>query len=233
MSAWVFDIGLSAVLNGGRYDLGFYAGRLYGLLASSFVLLTVLTRTLQLYGQLARAHEALRDLAERDGLTGLFNRRRFDQALHVEVLRAMREHQALSLLLVDVDHFKRFNDTYGHLAGDACLRAVACGIDHAVGRPADMVARFGGEEFAVLLPGTDTAGALQVAEHIRVTVAREADGAGTAVTVSIGAATVWPQAGSNDVDLIAAADSALYAAKAAGRDRVAPANRESWSGLAA
>lgn len=233
LAAWVFDIGLSAVLNQGRYDLGFYGGRLYGLLASSFVLLTVLTRTLQLYGQLARAHDALRDLAERDGLTGLFNRRRFDQALHVEVLRATREHHALSLLLVDVDHFKHFNDTHGHLAGDDCLRTVARGIGSAVGRPADLVARYGGEEFAVLLPGTDAAGAMQVAEHIRITVAGSTNGHGPAVTVSIGAATVWPQPGGNDQDLIAAADGALYAAKAAGRDRVAPANQRSWSGLAA
>lgn len=233
MAAWIFDIGLSAVLNHGRYDLGFYGGRLYGLLASSFVLLTVLTRTLQLYDQLARAHDALRDLAERDGLTGLFNRRRFDQALHVELLRASREHEAVSLLLVDVDHFKHFNDTHGHLAGDDCLRAVASRIGSAVGRPADLVARYGGEEFAVLMPGTDAAGALKVAEHIRTTVAGAVGNTGATVTVSIGAATLWPQPGANDSDLVAAADSALYAAKAGGRDRVAPAGLAALSGLAA
>jgi diguanylate cyclase (GGDEF)-like protein len=233
MCAWVFDIGLSAVLNGGRFDLGFYVGRLYGLLASCLVLLMLLAQTLRLHAQLARAHDALREMAERDGLTGLFNRRRLDEALRTELLRAARERQPLSLLLVDVDHFKRFNDTHGHVAGDACLRAVARQMGRAVGRPGDVVARFGGEEFAVLLPATDAAGALQVGEHLRRYVASGEPGDLRRVTVSVGVATMWPDACTAAEQLVDAADRAPYAAKAAGRDRVAPASANVLSSLAA
>ncbi|MGM9491324.1 sensor domain-containing diguanylate cyclase [Ideonella sp. YS5] len=221
MCAWVFDIGLSAVFNAGRFDLGFYAGRLYGLLASCLVLVTLLTQTLRLYGQLAAANDTLRDLAERDGLTGLFNRRHFDLALRSELLRNAREQRPLSLLLVDVDHFKHFNDTHGHLAGDTCLCTVARCVGRCVGRPADLAARFGGEEFAVLLPCTDAPGALRVAEQVRTAVAANAAQNGTPVTVSIGAVTLWPHPGTQPDEAIAAADSALYEAKAAGRNRVA------------
>jgi diguanylate cyclase (GGDEF)-like protein len=234
MCAWVFDIGLSALFNAGRFDLGFYAGRLYGLLASSFVLVTLLAQTLRLYGQLAVANDTLRDLAERDGLTGLFNRRHFDQTLRAELLRNAREQRPLSLLLVDVDHFKHFNDTHGHLAGDACLCTVARCVGRCAGRPADVAARFGGEEFAVLLPCTDAPGALRVAEQVRAAVAANAADNGTPVTVSVGAATLWPQAGTRPDEVIAAADGALYAAKAGGRDRVVPLQlNKAWTGLAA
>ena len=234
MCAWVFDIGLSALFNAGRFDLGFYAGRLYGLLASCFVLITLLAQTLRLYGQLAAANDTLRDLAERDGLTGLFNRRHFDLALRAELLRNAREQRPLSLLLVDVDHFKHFNDTHGHLAGDACLCVVARCVGRCAGRPADLAARFGGEEFAVLLPCTDASGALRVAEQVRATVASDAAGNGQPVTVSVGAATLWPQPGTRPDEVIAAADGALYAAKAGGRDRVVPLHlAKAWTGLAA
>jgi diguanylate cyclase (GGDEF)-like protein len=221
MCAWVFDIGLSAMFNGGRFDLGFYAGRLYGLLASCLVLVTLLAQTLRLYGQLAATNDTLRDLAERDGLTGLFNRRHFDLALRSELLRNAREQRPLSLLLVDVDHFKHFNDTHGHLAGDTCLCAVARCVGRCAGRPADLAARFGGEEFAVLLPCTDAPGALRVAEQVRAAVAANAPEHGTPVTVSVGAVTLWPQPGTRPDEAIAAADGALYEAKAAGRNRVA------------
>ena len=232
--AWVFDIGMSALFNGGRFDLGFYAGRMYGLLASTFVLVTLLAQTLRLYGQLAAANDTLRDLAERDGLTGLFNRRHFDQTLCAELLRNARERRPLSLLLVDVDHFKHFNDTHGHLAGDACLCIVARCLRQCAGRPADVAARFGGEEFALLLPCTDGPGALRVAEQVRATVASDAAGNGHPVTVSVGAATLWPQPGTRADEVIAAADGALYAAKAGGRDRVVPLQlAKAWTGLAA
>jgi len=234
MCAWVFDIGLSALFNGGRFDLGFYAGRLYGLLASSFVLVTLLAQTLRLYGQLAAANDTLRNLAERDGLTGLFNRRHFDEALRAELLRNAREQRPLSLLLVDVDHFKHFNDTHGHLAGDECLCVVARCVGRCAGRPADLAARFGGEEFAVLLPCTDAPGALRVAEQVRVAVAANASENGTRVTVSVGAATLWPLPGTRPDEVIAAADGALYAAKAGGRDCVVPSHlNKAWTGLAA
>ena len=233
MCAWLFDIGLSAVLNSGRFDLGFYAGRVYGLLASMFVLMMLLTQTLRLHRQLASAHEALREIAQRDGLTGLFNRRCLDEVLHTELLRAAREKKPLSMLLVDVDHFKSFNDTHGHLAGDTCLRHVAGTIAACVARPADLVARFGGEEFAVLLPGTETAGAQQVAEHVKSAIAAQHHDDVGDVTVSIGVATLWPQAATAAEDLIASADHALYAAKAAGRNRVEIATQGAWSRAAA
>ncbi|MDO9712203.1 diguanylate cyclase [Paracraurococcus lichenis] len=169
-------------------------------------------------------------LARTDGLTGLSNRRAFDEALALEWSRARRESTPVSLLLLDVDRFKLFNDTYGHPAGDACLRAVAGAVAAAVHRPADLVARYGGEEIVVLLPNTSAAGAEMLAEQVRAAV--EAVGLKhTAnlplgvVTVSVGAATALPAA---DPDLfaealVAAADAALYSAKHSGRNRVAVA----------
>ena len=222
MCAWVFDIGLSAVLNAGRFDLGFYVGRLYGLLASCLVLGVLLTQTLRVYAHLAAANEALRDVALRDGLTGVFNRRQFDEALCSELRRASRSGLPLSLLLLDVDHFKQFNDTHGHVAGDACLRGVADAIGQGVGRPSDLLARFGGEEFVVLLPDTDAAGAVEVAERMRGLVAARDQGDGRRVTVSIGTATLWADTPSTPEELIATADMALYAAKRDGRNRVSP-----------
>jgi diguanylate cyclase (GGDEF)-like protein len=221
MSAWIFEIGLSAVFNAGRFDLGFYAGRLYGLLASSFVLIMLLTQTLRLYAELATAHGTLQDVARRDGLTGLFNRRAFDELLVSELQRASRSAQPVSLLLVDVDHFKQFNDRYGHLAGDACLRAVARAIGETANRPTDVAARYGGEEFAVLLPSTDAEGAIQVAERMREAVALQGSDSWQPVTISVGATTQWPGDAVDPAGLIDTADNALYEAKDTGRNRVA------------
>lgn len=224
MCVWLFDIALSAVLNAGRYDLGFYVGRIFGLAAASFVLVVLLLEILALYMQLASANDQLRDLASRDGLTGIFNRRHLDEYLHVELLRCKREKQAISLLMIDVDHFKKFNDHYGHPNGDACLRAVAQYINEAIKRPGDLAARYGGEEFAVVLPGTDTQGALQVAELIRgeITSANIPHTGNTSgrVTVSVGVATLMATAVSHVDELIESADRALYQAKASGRDKV-------------
>lgn len=224
MCAWLFDIALSAVLNGGRYDLGFYVGRIYGLAAASFVLVVLLLEIFALYIQLAAANDQLRDLASRDGLTGIFNRRHLDEYLNVELLRCKREKQAISLLMIDVDHFKKYNDHYGHPNGDACLRTVANSISEAIKRPGDLAARYGGEEFAVVLPGTDTLGALQVAEQIRsdITSANIPHTGNTAgrVTVSVGVATLTAADLANPDELIESADRALYQAKAAGRDKV-------------
>lgn len=174
--------------------------------------------------------DQLRELAGRDGLTGIANRRTFDQALGSEWLRCQRERQPLSLLLIDVDHFKRFNDSFGHQAGDECLRRVAEVLAAGGLRPGDLVARYGGEEFVVLLPGTEGSGSRDVAERMRTAVAGRsipaAEGApAPSVTVSIGTATARPRpAGTiRPDDLVKAADDALYTAKTEGRNRVASA----------
>jgi diguanylate cyclase (GGDEF)-like protein/PAS domain S-box-containing protein len=184
--------------------------------------------------QLEAANTELLHLASMDGLTGLFNRRRFDEAIGSEWRRAAREKRSLSLLLLDVDRFKSFNDQYGHQEGDACLRAVAKAIEGCVGRPADLVARYGGEEFVVLLPGTNGSGAEKLGEQIRAAIAalglvHEGNPAhGGVVTASIGSATCVPTTNRDDASstltdpsaLIVAADQALYEAKRSGRNRL-------------
>lgn len=222
--AWVFDIALSAVLNAGRFDLGFYLGRLNGLLAAGFVLVMLLVETLSIYARLISANAFLRDLANRDGLTGIFNRRALNDRLAAELSRVQRIDQPVSMLLIDVDNFKRFNDTYGHLDGDTCLREIANIIARAARRPGDFAARYGGEEFAVVLPAIPANGAAQVAEIIRAEVMQaaipHAASATGVVTISIGVATLQPNMTSTIADLTAAADVALYQAKAAGRNQV-------------
>lgn len=175
---------------------------------------------------LEAANCILQTLAQQDGLTGLANRRRFDELLQEEFRRARRRAQPLSVLLLDVDHFKAYNDHYGHLAGDECLRQISRTIQSAGRRPGDHVARYGGEEFVVLLPATDQDGALIVAEQIREAVfARRVEHHASAdriVTISIGASSLIPLNVYDRPDhLVAAADQALYRAKAAGRNRVA------------
>ncbi|MCS0630511.1 diguanylate cyclase [Telluria mixta] len=167
---------------------------------------------------------ALERLAHTDGLTGLHNRRHLDDRMAAEVGRAARERTNLSLIMMDVDFFKRYNDTYGHAAGDDCLRMVAGVLAATVNRPADLAARFGGEEFAILLPNTPREGALAIAEAIcrgveAIGVAHAASDHAT-VTVSAGVATVVPAPGDDARALVEAADAALYAAKEAGRNTV-------------
>jgi diguanylate cyclase (GGDEF)-like protein len=171
------------------------------------------------------AQTALQSLAIKDGLTGIANRRSFDETLEVEWLRARREQVPLSLLLADIDHFKRYNDTYGHQQGDACLKTVAATIDEQALRPADLTARYGGEEFAIILPNTNRDGASRVAERVREAVCAleivHADSdVGQSVTLSIGVASMIPAVDLGPETLIAAADCALYAAKRGGRNRV-------------
>jgi diguanylate cyclase (GGDEF)-like protein len=174
---------------------------------------------------LSDLNHRLEELARMDGLTGLTNRRAFDEALEREFGRSRRAAAPLSLLLVDVDHFKAFNDTYGHPAGDECLKTIATVLRDTLNRPADLIARYGGEEFAAILPDTDAGGAVAVAEAIRrgvrdLALPLASVDAGL-VTASVGVST-WPGGdapGSVD-ELVAEADEALYAAKAAGRDRV-------------
>ncbi|MHB8285545.1 MAG: GGDEF domain-containing protein [Caulobacteraceae bacterium] len=176
--------------------------------------------------------EKLEAEATIDGLTGLANRRRFDDTVGLEWRRARREDTHLSLLMLDLDNFKALNDTYGHQAGDDCLRTVAAAVKAAVRRPGDMAARYGGEEIAVILPNTDAEGAFEVAETIRKTIhalripnAGNLEGGGW-LTASLGAATAFPRVHAGldmPVGLLQLADRALYRAKSDGRNCIATA----------
>ena len=174
--------------------------------------------------QLQEAYRALEELAITDALTGLANRRRFDDSLASEWRRALRDGRPLSLLVIDVDMFKSYNDTYGHPRGDVCLQQIAEAALEVVARPGDVVARIGGEEFAVLLPETDNEGAMQIAYALcaavksrRLTHSKNASGM---VTISVGCGTKTPRLGEDSMTLIEAADQALYLAKRSGRNRV-------------
>jgi diguanylate cyclase (GGDEF)-like protein/PAS domain S-box-containing protein len=180
--------------------------------------------------ELMRANAALEALAVTDAMTHLANRRRFDKVLADEWRRGMREHSPLSLLLLDADWFKSYNDTYGHPRGDGCLKQIAEATQDVVTRPADLVARIGGEEFAVILPNTPAEGAFEVADQICAAVRRRKLPHNTnplgIVTISIGCATVIPSLGQQLTVLMQRADKALYAAKNAGRNRVCSAELE-------
>jgi diguanylate cyclase (GGDEF)-like protein len=183
----------------------------------SFVLAVTLFLAREI-GRRAIAEDKLEELATTDALTGLRNRRKFDTAIDAEWRRAARQKTPLGLLMIDADHFKSFNDTFGHQAGDQMLVGIAICISDSVRRAGDCAARYGGEEFAVLLPGFAATEALVVAETIRLKVREWSDGA-TATTVSIGVASLTPAANVDWSVLLQAADKALYAAKASGRNR--------------
>ena len=165
----------------------------------------------------------LRSLVFVDGLTGVANRRRFDEALLSEWRQCRRAGTPLALLMIDIDHFKRYNDHYGHPTGDACLQQVAAVLKAAMQRACDLVARYGGEEFVCLLPGCDQAPALAKAQALQAAlaargIAHEASPTAAWVTLSIGVAVAQPQAGGSPAALVAAADAALYSAKHRGRN---------------
>jgi len=169
--------------------------------------------------------DQLRRLAFIDGLTGLHNRRALDQRLQVELRHAARHKKALALVMIDVDFFKRFNDLYGHLAGDDALRQVAASLRDGMLRPVDLAARYGGEEFCCLLPDTDLDGALAVAERLRASVqalgiAHAQSEAAAVLTVSLGVVAVAGQPPVEPEPFLKAADEALYEAKRSGRNRV-------------
>lgn len=177
--------------------------------------------------QLTMKYQAdrLRDIASTDGLTGLFTRRLFDARLATEWQRASRNGSSLSLLLLDVDFFKRYNDHYGHVAGDECLVKVASAVKQRLNRPADVAARYGGEEFACILPETDFPGALKLAKDIEVRVralhiAHACSDAAAVVTISVGVTTKAPGWHGGAIELLELADARLYSAKRSGRGQV-------------
>ncbi|MBV9736105.1 MAG: diguanylate cyclase [Acidisphaera sp.] len=183
-----------------------------------------ISRRKEIEEKLAAVNAELQALSLTDPLTGLANRRRFDETVAGEWNRAMREVLPISLLMIDVDRFKAYNDQYGHQKGDECLRAIAAAIEGAVLRAGDLPARYGGEEFAVVLPSTSAAAGEQIAERVRAAVAalriphmRAPSGR---ASVSVGLATLMPDRGAQPAELVEAADAALYRAKQNGRNRV-------------
>jgi diguanylate cyclase (GGDEF)-like protein len=169
--------------------------------------------------------DLLRSMVFIDGLTGVANRRRFDESLKLEWNRCRRAKIPLALFMIDIDHFKKFNDRYGHMAGDACLQKVAAILNEQVGRSYDLVARYGGEEFVCLLPGLQLANAMDKAQKmVRALFERalphDASDTAPVVTISLGVAVVIPDGDRHAEELVAAADAQLYKAKENGRNRV-------------
>lgn len=241
MCAWLFDIALTAVFNATRFDLGWYAGRIYGLVAASFLLIVLLiengahyARLAQLSGELGAANKSLEQLSLHDALTGLANRRFFDKYLADQIAISRRHKRTLALVLCDVDAFKAYNDCYGHQAGDECLKQIAPALRSCCGRPADMVARYGGEEFAMILPDTDLIGAAQIAEAARDAIAQlriphAQSPAALFVSISGGVAVLLPNIDMTAQQLIMAADQNLYQAKHLGRNRIVSMQAEPGS----
>lgn len=175
--------------------------------------------------QLAEANRTLQRLSSLDGLTGIANRRSFDGTLSKEWNRALRSGKPISLLMLDIDSFKLYNDYYGHQGGDDCLKKVATALTSAIRRGADFLARYGGEEFSAILPDTDKKGALKVAEEMHRSIkSQKIEHAKSkvcdTVSISIGVASLIPQKDTQPEILVAAADQALYKAKEEGRDRI-------------
>jgi diguanylate cyclase (GGDEF)-like protein/hemerythrin-like metal-binding protein/PAS domain S-box-containing protein len=174
---------------------------------------------------LEKSNRKLEALSNTDGLTGIANRRRFDEAMAQEYARHARSGAELSLILLDIDHFKLFNDYYGHVAGDECLQQVAQAMAGCIGRPADLAARYGGEEFVCILPETDSSGAVAIAEKIRrkiiaLAIPHKTSKVAECVTASLGVVTVQCTEDGSVVDIVTLVDEQLYRAKSSGRNRV-------------
>jgi diguanylate cyclase (GGDEF)-like protein len=174
---------------------------------------------------LEKANQELQRLAALDGLTRVANRRRFDEYLYQEWRRYTREQLPLSLILGDIDYFKHYNDTYGHQAGDECLRQIAQTMNQAVKRATDLVARYGGEEFAIILPNTESEGAMRIAHAVQeairmLKIEHSQSSVNTYVTLSLGVTCTVPNREHSPDILVAAADKALYEAKERGRNRI-------------
>ncbi|HEV8432937.1 MAG TPA: diguanylate cyclase [Thermoanaerobaculia bacterium] len=174
--------------------------------------------------ELKRARDLLESLASIDAVTTIANRRRFDVSIETEWKRCARSHSPLTLAIADVDHFKSFNDTYGHTRGDECLRSIALAIRSVAPRPSDLAARYGGEEFAIVLPETDAAAARTLMEAMldavrMLQIAHSGSSCADHVTISAGAATMVPHIDGHHSVIVEAADTALYEAKQSGRNR--------------
>jgi diguanylate cyclase (GGDEF)-like protein len=224
MLASTTDVFLSLV-GTGRFTLGWYVSRSLAMMSGITVLSALLMDLVRLFNSVTKANMRLEQLSLTDPLTEIANRRAFHQRLDAAWRQAIREQLPLSLVMIDVDHFKRYNDRFGHSAGDECLRVAAAALVRCARRPYDMVARLGGEEFAVLLPQTEDTGAAKVAEVFRAAIEHSnllhPDSTFETVTISIGVATVFPYAaGQTQAALIDAADAALYDAKNGGRNCV-------------
>jgi diguanylate cyclase (GGDEF)-like protein len=226
VAALTCTLDIALVLRGGsRFTLGWYVARVMALGTGMTVLIALLSEVADVFRRMSTMNRHLRQLSATDGLTGIANRRAFDEALARAWAAARREQTPISLLMVDIDHFKAFNDTYGHPAGDDCIRRVADIIASHARRPGDVAARLGGEEFGLLMPGTEEAGVAMIAERIRAGVeALRMPNAGSrlgCVSISGGSATLRPFGPDQRVAILTeAADQALYESKTRGRNRV-------------
>jgi diguanylate cyclase (GGDEF)-like protein len=213
------------LIGGARFTAGWYCGQVLALVGAMTVFLAMLFESMRVSALKTELTMTLERLSLTDPLTELPNRRAFDQAFNAEWRRADREALPVSVLMIDIDHFKGYNDSLGHPAGDRCLRLVAWALGRMARRPYDLSARLGGEEFAVLLPNTDAAGAVKIGEKVRASIAslRIVHPSATRgiVTVSIGVATGFPTDPTLDPALLLdRADQALYRAKQSGRNKV-------------
>jgi diguanylate cyclase (GGDEF)-like protein len=217
------------VLTGaGAFTVGWYLSRVCTVVASGSVLTALVMQTAVVYGQLARTAERLRNESVTDQLTALVNRRGFDTNLAQTIADGARRGRGVALLMIDIDNFKAYNDTFGHPAGDRALRVVADVLRKHANRTRDVAARFGGEELALIMPETNLRGAAVVAERLRAAVEavglRQGEGARhRVVTVSIGVAAVNDASQATPASMLAEADRALYRAKQGGRNRVVTA----------
>ena len=226
--ASLIDVTLT-LFAGARFSLGWYAARISSCVSSMVLLGALLWEVNRLYISTQRTNELLYQQSVRDTLTGLFNRRYLESQLDALIEHAKRYNEPLCVLVLDVDHFKAFNDRYGHLAGDSCLIAVAKQLEQGLHRPADFIARYGGEEFVVVLPYTDAEGGRKVAEQLLQHISQthiDYQGQQLSVTASIGLAVLQHNE-DRAQSLLIAADKALYQAKAAGRNCVKVATQES------
>ena len=183
-------------------------------------------RLVELSAELTTTNQRLETLSHQDGLTAIANRRAFDHRLGIHFVHALRKREPLALALCDVDHFKKFNDRYGHVAGDECLRQIAAIMARHARRATDVAARYGGEEFALLLPDTPQDGARKVLEEIRadlaaLAIAHEGSDCANVVTLSVGLTMCQPDTDKHATEVVARADEALYRAKELGRNKIA------------